>query len=137
MKKTFKQLASAMAVTIFLFIAFASGDDETTKTSKSPSETSKSPSETSKSPSETSKSQTIDGVYTDHNGDFQSTVSINGNRFSWSSTMYGQQQPTSYGIVVSNDIYEETGSVKIGSINPQRGTVSLRTACCGTITCSK
>ena len=130
MKKTFKQLASAMAVTIFLFIAFASGDDETTKTSKSPSET-------SKSPSETSKSQTIDGVYTDHNGDFQSTVSINGNRFSWSSTMYGQQQPTSYGIVVSNDIYEETGSVKIGSINPQRGTVSLRTACCGTITCSK
>ena len=116
MKKTIKHLASAIVMAVFLVIAFGSGDDETTKTSKS---------------------QTIDGVYTDHNGDFQSTVIINGNRFSWSSTMYGQQQPTSYGIVVNNDIYEETGSVKIGSINPQRGTVSLRTACCGTITCSK
>lgn len=87
--------------------------------------------------SESSESQSVDGVYNDHSGDFQSTVRINGNRFSWSSTMYGQQQPTSYGIVVNNDIYDETGSVIIGTIDPQRGTVRLRTACCGIITCSK
>ena len=86
---------------------------------------------------ESSESQSVDGVYIDHSGDFQSTVRINGNRFSWSSTMYGQQQPTSYGIVVNNDIYDETGSVIIGTIDPQRGTVRLRTACCGIITCSK
>jgi hypothetical protein len=122
MNKAIINLASTMGVILFSFMALGCNDgDKTNNSTSSP---------------EALEVETIDGVYTDHRGDFKSTVSISGSSFTWESTMYGQQQATTYGKVVNNTIFDESGFIKIGSINPQRRTVSLNSAL-GTVTCSK
>jgi|TARA_B110000977_G_scaffold200251_1_gene290079 hypothetical protein len=125
MKKSIKHLVSAMAVSLFIFFAVGSDDDETTESSISNGENSKS---NSYSTPKSTPSSSINGTYSSSvsgggsGGKF--TVSIYGE--SWNSVLkINSYDNGSYerGLVRGKDLYDESGFVKLGYVSGNRVTM--------------
>jgi len=118
MKNKFTPLV-LIALILSLAITGCGGDSSN---SNAPGTTIKTDSKSTNQPANTKKEETsINGVYTGSQNisglELTARLTISGNRWSAASQITGDSPETQNGIVQGSDLYDESGSVKIGYVS--------------------